>query len=106
MSDPSDQSRRGSNPTLVESNENSPHHVSYRKDLESGRVTNEKDHNHHDQPTPLKRSGTAASAALEAAMTGEATVENLDISPEEKARLDADPNVVDWEPNDPLYVPP
>lgn len=105
MSHSSDHSPRGSiaNPTLVNvSRDNSKHHASYEKDLEHGHITHEKDFEH---PHTLKRSGTSASAAFEAAMTGEAPAENLDISEQDKARLDADPNVVDWQENDPLYVP-
>jgi hypothetical protein len=102
MSDSPNRSPRGSttNPTLVENGHGT------NGDLEHGtrpKGHREKDEKNEKGDDASKRSDNDASA-LETAVTGEAPEEGLDISAQEKARLDADPNVVDWEPDDPLYV--
>lgn len=64
-------------------------------------------------PTPVEignghkgdeKKDKGSDSALETAVAGEAPEEGLSLSQQEKEKLDADPNVVDWEPKDPLYV--
>lgn len=84
-------------PTLVDNGNNN------NEDLEHGSIAwgqNEK-----DKKTNGDSSKQADTDVIDAAATGEIPVEGLGISKEEREKLDADPNIIDWDgPNDPQYV--